>query len=117
MSGTEPEPVGLLQVESMYEWPSANRVICHARCVSVGRSVFPGDLVLAVDSQPGSGVSPARVVRIHRPPFGEFSELPPVWHAAVELEGPAGAAVFWVRPDANLRVVLPAAGGEEGQTG
>ncbi len=37
MSGTEPEPVGLLQVESVYEWPSANRVICHARTVARGQ--------------------------------------------------------------------------------
>ncbi|MDQ0931119.1 hypothetical protein [Streptomyces turgidiscabies] len=103
MSGTG--PVGLLRVVIVCEWPSANRVICHARCVSVGRSVFPGDSVLPVDSPAGSGVSPARVVRIHRPPFGEFSELPPVWHAAVELEAPEGTDLSWVRPEANLRVV------------
>lgn len=75
MTGTEPE--GRLQVEIVYERPSANKVICHARCVSVGRSVFPGDAVLPVDGPVDAGSPPARVVRMHRPPFGEFSELPP----------------------------------------
>ncbi|MGW7240968.1 hypothetical protein [Streptomyces sp. NPDC054804] len=112
MSGTE--PVGLLQVEIVYERPAANRVVCHARCVSVGRSVFPGDSVLPVDSPVDAGASPARVVRMHRPPFGEFSELSPGWHAIVDLEG---ADLSWVQPDANLRVVSPTTGTEQGQAG
>ncbi|MFD8818495.1 hypothetical protein ACFV23_45170 [Streptomyces sp. NPDC059627] len=112
MSGTE--PVGLLQVELVYERPSANRVVCHARCVSAGRSVFPGDSVLPVDSPVDAGAPPARVVRIHRAPFGEFSELSPGWHAVVDLEG---ADLSWVQPDANLRVVPPTAGTEQGRTG
>ncbi|MGW2518580.1 hypothetical protein ACWC09_16510 [Streptomyces sp. NPDC001617] len=108
MTGTEPE--GLLGVEIVYERPSANTVVCHARCISVGRSVFPGDAVLPEDS-PVAAVTPrARVVRMYRPPFGEFSELPPVWHAVIELEGPEGADLSWVQPDANLRVVPPPAG-------
>ena len=99
MSGTE--PVGLLHVEIVYERPSANRVSCHARCVGVGRSVFPGDSMLPVDS---------RVLRMRRPPFGAFSELPPVWHAVVELEAAEGTDLSWVRAGANLRVVLPGGG-------
>ncbi|MFJ8988806.1 hypothetical protein ACIRQH_00205 [Streptomyces sp. NPDC102279] len=110
MSGTE--PVGLLQVEILYERPSANRVVCHARCISVGRSVFPGDSVLPVDSPVDAGAPPARVVRMHRPPFGEFSELSPGWHAVVELEG---TDLSWVQPEANLRVVPPVTGTEQGQ--
>ena len=108
MSGTE--PVGLLQVEIVYERPSVNRVVCHARCVSVGRSVLPGDSVLPVDSLPEAGVVPGRVLRMHRPPFGEFSELPPVWHAVIELEAPEGTDLSWVGPGANLRVVPPGGG-------
>ncbi|MGW2569073.1 hypothetical protein [Streptomyces sp. NPDC001537] len=103
MSGTEPD--GLLQVEIVYERPSTNKVICHARCVSVGRSVFPGDAVLPVDSPVDAGSPPARVVRMHRPPFGEFSELPPAWHAVIDLEAPGGTDLSWVQPDVNLRVV------------
>jgi len=108
VSGTE--PVGLLHVEIMYERPSVNTVVCHARCVSVGRSVFPGDSVFPVDSPPEAGVVPARVLRMHRPPFGEFSELPPVWHAVIELEAPEGTDLSWVQPGANLRVVPPGGG-------
>ncbi|MFF4312723.1 hypothetical protein ACWCY6_14260 [Streptomyces sp. 900105755] len=115
MSGTE--PVGLLQVDLVYERPSANRVVCHARCVSVGRSIFPGDSVLPVDSPVDAGLSPARVVRMHRPPFGEFSELSPGWHAVVDLEGIEGTDLSWVQPDANLRVVPPTTGTEQGQAG
>ncbi|MFG2961964.1 hypothetical protein ACIQPR_29975 [Streptomyces sp. NPDC091280] len=116
MTGTEPE--GLLQVETVYERPSADKVVCHARCISVGRSVFPGDSVLPVDSPPDPGaLSPARVVRIHRAPFGEFSELSPGWHAVVDLESVEGADLSWVQPDANLRVVPPATGTEQGQAG
>jgi hypothetical protein len=106
VSGTE--PVGLLKVVTVYERPSANTVVCHARCVSVGRSVFPGDSVLPVDSPPDDGTSPARVLRMHREPVGEFSELSPGWSAVVDLEAPEGADLSWVQPMANLRVVLPA---------
>ncbi|MFG2440978.1 hypothetical protein [Streptomyces sp. NPDC048508] len=108
MSGTE--PVGLLQVEIVYERASANRVVCHARCISVGRSVFPGDSALPVDSQVDAGAPPARVIRMHRPPFGEFSELSPGWHAVVELEG---TNLSWVQPEVNLRVVPPATSTEQ----
>ena len=100
MSG--PEPVGLLNVVIVYERPSANRVSCHARCVGVGRSVFPGDSVLPVDSPPDAGVTPALVLRMHRQPYGEFTELTPGWSAVVELEG---ADLSWVQPDGRLRVV------------
>ena len=100
MTATEPE--GLLRVLIVYERPSADRVSCHARCISVGRSVFPGDSVLPVDSPPDAGISPARVLRIHRQPYGEFTELTPGWSAVVELEG---ADLSWVQPDARLRVV------------
>lgn len=94
-------PVGLLQVEIVYERPSANKVVCHARCVSVGRSVFPGDAVLPPDSPADAGSAPARVLRMHRPPYGEFTELTPGWSAVIELEG---ADLSWVQPDARLRV-------------
>jgi hypothetical protein len=110
-------PVGLLQVEIVYERPSANKVVCHARCISVGRSVFPGDAVLPVGSPADVGSAPARVVRMYRPPFGEFSELPPVWHAVIDLEAPEGTDLSWVQPLAKLRVVQPAAGVEDGQAG
>ncbi|MFE2427297.1 hypothetical protein ACFXJ5_11165 [Streptomyces sp. NPDC059373] len=112
MSSTE--PVGLLQVAIVYERPSANRVSCHARCVSVGRSIFPGDSVLPVDSPPDDGAPPARVLRIHRQPVGEFTELTPGWSAVVELEG---MDLSWVQPEANLRVVPPTTGTEQGQAG
>jgi len=115
MTGTEPE--GLLHVELVYERPSANKVICHARCISVGRSIFPGDAVLPVDGPVDAGSPPARVARMHRPPFGEFSELPPVWHAVVDLEGPEGADLSWVQPHANLKVAPPTTGTEQGQAG
>ncbi|MFI1002998.1 hypothetical protein ACIP10_28075 [Streptomyces galbus] len=111
MSGVE--PVGLLQVEIVYERPAVNQVICHARCISPARSVFPGDAVLPVDAPADAGSVPARVVRMHRPPFGEFSELSPAWHAVVHLEAPEGADLSWVQPMANLR----AAGVEGGQAG
>jgi len=101
VTGTEPE--GLLGVLIVYERPSPNGVSCHARCISVGRSVFPGDSVLPVDSPPDAGGTPARVLRIHRQPYGEFTELTPGWSAVVELEG---ADLSWVQPDARLRVVL-----------
>lgn len=107
------EPVGLLHVEIVYERPSARRVVCHARCVSVGRSVFPGDAVLPDDEPAGTGASPGRVVRMHRPPYGEFTELTPGWHAVVELEG---VDVSWVQPDAAFRVVRPASGAERRQS-
>ncbi|MGW7420157.1 hypothetical protein ACWGJB_08840 [Streptomyces sp. NPDC054813] len=112
MSSTE--AVGLLQVAIVYERPSANRVSCHARCVSAGRSIFPGDAVLPVDSPPDAGAPPARVLRIHRQPYGEFTELTPGWSAVVELEG---MDLSWVQPDANLRVVPPTTGTEQGQAG
>jgi hypothetical protein len=112
MSNTE--PVGLLQVVIVYERPSANRVVCHARCVSVGRSLFPGDAVLPVESPPHAEASPARVLRMYRPPFGEFTELTPGWSAAVELEG---IDLSLVQPGANLRVVPPTTGTEQVQTG
>ncbi|WP_405816411.1 hypothetical protein OG241_17660 [Streptomyces sp. NBC_01390] len=115
MSGTE--PVGLLQVEIVYERLSAHRVVCHARCVSVGRSVLPGDAVLPEDAPPDAGTSPARVLRMYRPPFGEFTELTPGWSAAVELEAPEGTDLSWVQPMASLRVVPPATGAEQGQAG
>ncbi|MFJ1604679.1 hypothetical protein ACIOHS_15135 [Streptomyces sp. NPDC088253] len=110
MSSTE--PVGLLQVEIVYERPSANRVVCHARCISVGRSVSPGDSVLPVDSPPDDGAPPARVLRMYRPPYGEFTALTPGWSAAVELEG---TDLSWVRPAANLRVVPPTTGTDQEQ--
>ncbi|WP_405816412.1 hypothetical protein OG241_17665 [Streptomyces sp. NBC_01390] len=115
MSGTE--PVGLLRVLIVYERPSPNKVVCHARCVSVGRSVFPGDAVLPEDAPPDAGTSPARVLRMYRPPVGEFTELTPGWSAAVELEAPEGTDLSWVQPDANLRVVSPTTGTEQGQAG
>jgi hypothetical protein len=98
----------------VYERPSANRVSCHARCVSVGRSIFPGDSVLPVDSPPDDEAPPARVLRIHRQPYGEFTELTPGWSAVVELEG---MDLSWVQPEANLRVVPPTTGTEQGQAG
>ena len=104
------EPVGLLKVVIVYERPSANTVSCHARCISVGRSIFPGDAVLPVDSPPDAGVSPARVLRIHRQPVCEFTELSPGWSAVVDLEAPEGTDLSWVQPMANLRVVPPPAG-------
>ncbi|MFF4114475.1 hypothetical protein [Streptomyces sp. NPDC001714] len=112
MTGTEPE--GLLRVLIVYERPSVNKVTCHARCISLERSIFPGDSVLPVDSSPGAGVSPARVLRMYRPPIGEFSELPAVWSAAMDLEAPEGADLSWVQPDANLKVVPPTTGTEQG---
>lgn len=102
MTGTE--PVGLLKVLIVYERPSANRVSCHARCISLGRSVFSGDSVLPENGPPDAGVSPARVLRIHRRPYGEFTELTPGWSAAIELEAPEGTDLSWVQPMANLRV-------------
>jgi hypothetical protein len=54
---------------------------------------------------------------MYRPPFGEFSELPPVWHAGIDLEAPEGTDLSWVQPLAKLRVVQPAAGVEDGQAG
>ena len=52
-----------------------------------------------------AGAPRARVLRMYRPPFGEFTELTPAWHAVVELEAPEGTDLSWVQPDANLRVV------------
>jgi hypothetical protein len=51
---------------------------------------------------------------MHRPPFGEFIELPSGWSAAVELEG---TDLSWVQPRANLRVVPPATGPDQDQAG
>jgi hypothetical protein len=112
MSGTE--PVGLLRVVIVYEWPSAHKVVCHARCISGGKSVFPGDSVLPEDSPPDDGAPSARVLRIHRQPYGEFTELAPGWSAVVELEG---TDLSWVQPMASLRVVPPTTGTEQGQAG
>ncbi|MFJ3302351.1 hypothetical protein ACIPSA_04385 [Streptomyces sp. NPDC086549] len=112
MMGTE--PVGLLRVLIVYERPSAHRVVCHARSVSLERGVFLGDSVLPVDSPPGAAIPPARVVRMHREPFGEFTELPAVWSAVVELEGPD---LSWVQLEAKLRAVPPTTGTEQGQAG
>ncbi|MGW2959946.1 hypothetical protein ACWDGI_15865 [Streptomyces sp. NPDC001220] len=112
MSGTE--PVGLLRVVIVYERPSAHRVICHARCISVGKSVFPGDSVLPEDSPPDARTSPARVLRMYREPIGEFTELTPGWSAVVELEG---TDLSWVQPMASLQVVPPTTGTEQGQAG
>lgn len=107
------EAVGLLQVAILYERSSVSRVSCHGRCVSVGQSIFPGDSVLPVDSLPDDGPpSPARVLRMHRQPYGEFAELTPGWSAVVELEG---TDLSWVQPEANLRVVPPATGTVRGQ--
>ncbi|MEV7322595.1 hypothetical protein [Streptomyces sp. NPDC093970] len=106
MSGTE--PAGLLSVLIVHERPSENRVACHARCVSPGRGVFPGDRVLPADGSPDDGAAPARILRIHRQPFGEFTELTPGWSAVVELEAPEESenpGLSWVRPGADLRVV------------
>ncbi|MFF3512483.1 hypothetical protein [Streptomyces sp. NPDC002573] len=111
---TSTEPVGLLNVLIIYERPSARRVVCHARSVSLERPVFLGDSVLPVDSPPGAVTPPARVVRMHRQPFGEFTELPAVWSAVVELEGPD---LSWVQFEAKLRAVPPATGTEQGQVG
>ncbi|MDX2540428.1 hypothetical protein ACOT81_14385 [Streptomyces sp. WI04-05B] len=116
MSSTT-EPVGLLRVAIVYERPAPNKVVCHARCISVGRSVFPGDSVLPEDALPDTGTSPARALRIHREPFGEFTELTPGWSAVVELEAPEGTDLSWVRSDANLRVVPPTTGTERGRAG
>ncbi|MEV8034884.1 hypothetical protein [Streptomyces sp. NPDC086182] len=107
MSSTEPS--GRLQVAIVYERPSAHKVACHARCVSLGRSVFPGDSVLPLDSPPDDAAPPARVMRMHREPYGEFAELPPGWSAVVELEG---TELSWVQPGANLRVLPPTTGME-----
>ncbi len=112
MSSTE--PVGLLEVVLEYERPSAHRVVCHARCISLERGVFIGESVLPVDSPPGDRTSPARVVRMHRPPYGEFTELPSGWSALVELEG---TDLSWVQPGTKCRVVPAATGTELGQTG
>ncbi|MFF1643145.1 hypothetical protein ACFVXA_37090 [Streptomyces sp. NPDC058246] len=108
MSSTE--PVGLLRVVIMYERPSAHQVVCHARCISPGRSVFPGDSVLPADDSPDDGAFPARVLRIYREPYGEFTELTPGWSAVVELEG---TDLSWVQPMAKLRVVPPTAGTDQ----
>ncbi|SFH17784.1 hypothetical protein [Streptomyces mirabilis] len=108
------EPVGLLHVLIVYERPSAHRVVCHARSVSLERGVFLGDSVLPVDSPPGAVIPPARVVRMHRQPFREFTELPAVWSAVVELEGPD---LSWVQLEAKLRAVPPATGTEQRQAG
>ncbi|MFE9096561.1 hypothetical protein [Streptomyces sp. NPDC007264] len=105
------DPVGLLRVLIVHERPSAHRVVCHSRCVSLERGVFVGDSVLPVDTPPGAVIPPARVVRIHRQPYGEFTELPAVWSALVELEGPD---VSWVQPEATLRAV-PSEGTEAGR--
>lgn len=112
MTGTE--PFGLLHVLIVYERPSAHRVVCHARSISLERGVFLGDSVLPVDSPPGAVMTPARVVRMHRQPVGEFTELPPVWSAVVELEGPH---LSWVQLEAKLRTVPPATGTEQRQAG
>ncbi|MFF4017895.1 hypothetical protein [Streptomyces sp. NPDC001843] len=104
MTSTEPE--GLLEVLIIYERPSAHRVVCHARSVSLERGVFLRDAVLPVVSPPEAVIHPARVVRMHRQPLGEFTELPPVWSAVVELEGPD---LSWVQLDAKLRAVPPTA--------
>jgi len=108
------EPVGLLHVVLVYEHQSVHRVVCHARCVSPERAVLVGESVVPVDSPSDHRTAPARIVRIHREPVGEFPELPPGWSAAVELEGPD---VSWVQPRANLRVVPPAAGADQDQAG
>ncbi|MFD8214916.1 hypothetical protein ACFV2U_14550 [Streptomyces sp. NPDC059697] len=106
--------MGLLHVLIVYERPSAHRVVCHARSVSLERGVFLGDSVLPVDSPPGAVIPPARVVRMHRQPFWEFTELPAVWSAVVELEG---TDLSWVQLEAKLRAVPPATGTEQGQAG
>ncbi|MFJ2826616.1 hypothetical protein ACIPC1_03240 [Streptomyces sp. NPDC087263] len=54
------------------------------------------------------------MLRIHRQPFGEFTELTPGWSAVVELEG---VDLSWVQPMASLRVVPPTTGTEQGQAG
>ncbi|WP_217561064.1 hypothetical protein [Streptomyces sp. GbtcB6] len=108
------DPVGLLDVLIIYERPSAHRVVCHARSVSLERGVFLGDAVLPADSPPGALISPARVVRMHREPFWEFTELTAAWSAVVELEGPD---LSWVQLDVKLRAVPSAAGTERGQAG
>jgi len=105
-----------LKVVIVYERPSANTVVCHARCISLGRSVFPGDSVLPEDSRPDDGTSPARVLRMYRQPVGEFTELTPGWSAVVDLEAPEGTDLSWVQPMANLRVVLPAADVKMGES-
>ncbi|MFI1565477.1 hypothetical protein ACH4ZX_20905 [Streptomyces sp. NPDC020490] len=106
------EPVGLLRVLIVYERPSAHRVLCHARSVSRERGVLIGDSVLPVDSPSRAVISPARVVRMHRQPYGEFTELPAAWSAVVELEGPD---LSWVEVGAKLRAVPSATGTERGQ--
>ncbi|MFF1447859.1 hypothetical protein ACFVYF_06850 [Streptomyces sp. NPDC058274] len=50
-------------------------VVCHARSVGLERAVFLGDSVLPVDSPPGAAIPPGRVVRMHREPLMEFTEL------------------------------------------
>ncbi|MFJ7899250.1 hypothetical protein ACIQ6V_01790 [Streptomyces sp. NPDC096198] len=109
--------MGLLRVVMVYERPLAHKVVCHARCISVGRSVFPGDSVLPEDGAADDRASPARVLRIYREPMGEFTELTPGWSAVVELEGLEGTDPSWVQPMAGLRVVPPTAGTEQGQAG
>jgi hypothetical protein len=51
---------------------------------------------------------------MHRPPYGEFTELPSGWSALVELEG---TDLSWVQPGTKCRVVPAATGTELGQTG
>jgi hypothetical protein len=65
---TTVEPVGLLQVWDVIERPSAQRMVCNARCVSPARGVFLGESVLPVDTPPDDRTAPAQVVRMHRAP-------------------------------------------------
>ncbi|MFG2961963.1 MULTISPECIES: hypothetical protein [unclassified Streptomyces] len=53
------------------------------------------------------------MLRIHREPLGEFTELTPGWSAVVHLEAPEGTDLSWVQPMVDLRVVPPATGPEQ----
>lgn len=106
--------MGLLDVLIVYERPSAHRVVCHARSVSLERGVLIGDSVLPADNPSGTAISPGRVVRMHREPYGEFTELPAVWSAVVEIEGPD---LSWLQLDAKLRAVAPASGEDQRRAG
>ncbi|MFD8508736.1 hypothetical protein ACWDR2_39510 [Streptomyces sp. NPDC003631] len=52
------QPAGLLHLLTVYEHPTAHRMVCHAHSISLERGVFPGDSVLPANSPPGAATAP-----------------------------------------------------------